>query len=114
MYNITEKANYLEWRKKDFEEYYKQNYYKQNYFNERKNLIVTRPIRHIEFISSGLKTQPFESVSLGIKLANIDTSNWLIMNITSSYGRLLSTGHLNSKNHSYFNIKPMDVKGFGF
>ena len=109
MYNTTEKAKYLERRKKDLEEYYQ-----QNYFCVRKNLIVTRPIRHIEFISAGLKTQPFESVSLGIKLVNIDTSNLLNMNITSSYGRLLSTSHLKSKNQSYFNIKPMNVKGFGF
>ena len=108
MYNTTEKAKYLERRKKDLEEYYQ-----QNYFSERKNQIVTRPIRHIEFISSGLKTQPFESVSLGIKIVNIDTSNSLIMNITSSYGRLLYIGHLKSKNQSYFNLEAMNSQGFG-
>ena len=108
MYNTTEKSNFLDRRKKDLEEHYQ-----QNYFSERKNQIVTRPIRHIEFISSGLKTEPFESISLGLKLVNINPSELITMNITSSYGRFLYTGRLKSKSKSYFNAVAMSFAGNG-
>ena len=104
MYNTTEKSNFLDRRKKDLEEYYQ-----QNYFSERKNQIVTRPIRHIEFISSGLKTEPFESISLGLKLVNINPSELITMNITSSYGRLLYTGRLKANGQSYLNAVAMSL-----
>ena len=109
MYNTTEKSNFLDRRKKDLEEFYQ-----QNYFSERNNEIVTKPVRHIEFISSGLKTQPFESIALGVKLVNINPSELITVNITSSYGRLLYTSRLQLKNKSYSNVGSMSLAGNGF
>ena len=108
-YNSTEKSTFLRRRKRDFEEFYR-----QNYFDQQKIEIVTKPIQFIEFISSGIQVQPFEQVSLGIKLVNLKPTELIRITIQTSYGRLINAAPMRVDDGVYFISNDLTVKGNRF